>query len=101
MIELQHSLMTFKNDENRENDNSAIYNYFTLLEQYLAVFSDEVLEAHQVILSRMCAEMMERIEKQLTELVAVLSGVQHFSHVPLIIRATTQFLAEWLQCEAR
>jgi len=103
MIELQHSLMTYKSSDNTtENEsNSAIYNYFIVLEQYLSVFSDEVLEAHQVLLSRMCAEMMERIEKQLTELVAVLSGVQHFSDVPLIIHATTQFLAEWLQCEAR
>ncbi|CBY15787.1 unnamed protein product [Oikopleura dioica] len=103
MIELQHSLMTYKSTEKMtENEsNSAIYNYFIVLEQYLSVFGDESLQAHQVLLSRMCAEMMERIEKQLTELVAVLSGVQHFSDVPLIIHATTQFLAEWLQCEAR
>ena len=96
MIELQHSLMTFKNSE---KENSAIYNYFRLLEQYLSIFSDEM--SNQVILSRICAEMMERIEKQLTELVAVLSGVPFFTQNRIIILATTQFLAKWLRCEAR
>lgn len=99
MIELQHLLMISKDEI--ESTSSAVYAFFSLLEQYLMIFSDESIERHQVILSKLTNEMIERIEKQMTELVAVLSGVQHFSSNDLIILAVTKFLASWLQCESR
>lgn len=103
MIELQHALVTYKEGSANElvDINFSIHNYFTFLVQYLDIFGDDCKDEHQVILSRLTAEMMQRIESDLTSLVAIISSVQSFTHYDLIIKATSKFLATWLECDSR
>ena len=96
IIELQHLLMT--EESNSDND---IYTYFLLLDEYLDLFLNEKSAKNQVLLTKVTNDLLERLESQLTALVAVLSGVLQFSKSNEITLATCKFLASWLQCEMR
>lgn len=96
-IQLQHLLMTNRNT----SENYDLFSFFTLLDEYLEIFIHEDITKSQVLLSKLTAEVLERLETQITALVAVLSGVLHFSDDEDIILATCKFLSNWLQCEMR
>ena len=83
------------------SENYDLFSFFTLLDEYLEIFIHEDITKSQVLLSKLTAEVLERLETQITALVAVLSGVLHFSDDEDIILATCKFLSNWLQCEMR
>ena len=96
IIQLQHLVMTEDSPTNAD-----IYTYFLLLDEYLDLFINDQTSKNQVLLKKVTNDILERLESQITALVAVLSGVLQFSKSNDTILATCKFLSNWLQCEMR
>ena len=93
-IELQHLVLTEQIEE--------ICVFFALLDSYLALFDDEESASSQVMLTKVTSEILERLENQVTELVAVLSALKTVEvQSEFVILAACKFLTNWLSCELR
>ena len=93
-IELQHLVLTERREE--------ISEFFGLLDSYLALFDDEESESSQVMLKKVTSEILERLENQVTELVAVLSAIKTVEvESEFVILAACKFLTNWMSCELR
>ena len=93
-IELQHLVLTEQREE--------ISEFFGLLDSYLALFDDEESESSQVMLKKVTSEILERLENQVTELVAVLSAIKTVEvESEFVILAACKFLTNWMSCELR